>query len=148
MPVTLEETPVAGSKNRQLIPKLPPQQEACFEVYNDWIMDYCSVNPDRLVGIPCISLYDVNRGIKEMERCVKELKMPGLEIGSNIDGKNLSDESFERFQEELYAAGAGKDGLVIDVRENGGGSTADVPDQDRRVRPRRSISTRVARSRT
>ena len=37
----------------------------------------------------------------------------------------MSDESFERFQEELYAAGAGKDGLVIDVRENGGGSTTD-----------------------
>jgi tricorn protease len=37
----------------------------------------------------------------------------------------MSDESFDRFQEELYAAGAGKDGLVIDVRENGGGSTAD-----------------------
>jgi len=33
--------------------------------------------------------------------------------------------SFNRFQEELYAAGAGKTGLVIDVRENGGGSTAD-----------------------
>lgn len=37
----------------------------------------------------------------------------------------MDDASFERFQEELYAAGAGKDGLVIDVRENGGGSTAD-----------------------
>ncbi len=33
--------------------------------------------------------------------------------------------SFNEFQEELYNAGAGKDGLVIDVRENGGGSTAD-----------------------
>ena len=33
--------------------------------------------------------------------------------------------SFRKFEEELYAAGAGKDGLVIDVRENGGGSTAD-----------------------
>lgn len=37
----------------------------------------------------------------------------------------MDDASFERFQEELYAAGAGKDGLVIDVRENGGGSTTD-----------------------
>jgi tricorn protease len=37
----------------------------------------------------------------------------------------MNDESFERFEEELYAAGAGKDGLVIDVRENGGGSTTD-----------------------
>jgi tricorn protease len=37
----------------------------------------------------------------------------------------MNDESFERFEEELYAAGAGKEGLVIDVRENGGGSTTD-----------------------
>ena len=33
--------------------------------------------------------------------------------------------NFFKFEEQLYAAGAGKDGLVIDVRENGGGSTAD-----------------------
>src|SRR5262245_5843110 len=24
----------------------PPLQEACFKVYNDWILDYCSVAPD------------------------------------------------------------------------------------------------------
>lgn len=34
--------------------------------------------------------------------------------------------SFHKFEEELYNAGSGKDGLVIDVRENGGGSTADL----------------------
>jgi tricorn protease len=33
--------------------------------------------------------------------------------------------SFRKFEEELYDAGVGKEGLVIDVRENGGGSTAD-----------------------
>jgi len=33
--------------------------------------------------------------------------------------------SFYEFEEELYNAGAGKAGLVIDVRENGGGSTTD-----------------------
>jgi len=37
----------------------------------------------------------------------------------------MDEASFLRFEEELYAAGAGKDGLVIDVRENGGGSTTD-----------------------
>lgn len=37
----------------------------------------------------------------------------------------MDDASFQRFQEELYAAGAGRDGLIIDVRENGGGSTTD-----------------------
>ncbi len=37
----------------------------------------------------------------------------------------MSEENFHRFQEELFDAGDGKDGLVIDVRENGGGSIAD-----------------------
>ena len=33
--------------------------------------------------------------------------------------------SFYRFEHDLYDAAAGKEGLVIDVRENGGGSTTD-----------------------
>jgi tricorn protease len=37
----------------------------------------------------------------------------------------MNQPSFLKFEAELYAAGAGKDGLLIDVRENGGGSTAD-----------------------
>ena len=34
--------------------------------------------------------------------------------------------SFQKFEEELYNAGAGKNGLIIDVRENGGGFTTDL----------------------
>lgn len=41
----------------------------------------------------------------------------------HIRGMNWS--SFERFQRELMAAGYGKDGIVIDVRYNGGGWTTD-----------------------
>ncbi|HKB37232.1 MAG TPA: S41 family peptidase, partial [Gemmataceae bacterium] len=37
----------------------------------------------------------------------------------------MSMPSFHKFEEELYSEGSGKEGLVIDVRENGGGSTAD-----------------------
>jgi len=46
-------------------------QEACFRVYNDWLVEYCRVAPKRLVGIPTIPVYDVERGIKELERCLK-----------------------------------------------------------------------------
>ncbi|MEZ6094341.1 MAG: S41 family peptidase [Pirellulaceae bacterium] len=41
----------------------------------------------------------------------------------HIQGMNMP--SFYRFERELFAVGNGKDGIVIDVRENGGGSTAD-----------------------
>lgn len=37
----------------------------------------------------------------------------------------MNDASFVQFERDLYAAGSGKEGLIIDVRENGGGSTAD-----------------------
>ena len=33
--------------------------------------------------------------------------------------------SLDRFERDLYAAASGRDGLIVDVRNNGGGSTAD-----------------------
>src|SRR5439155_716612 len=51
-------------------------------------------------------------------------KLSGGKLGYiHIDAMSMP--SFYKFEKELYNAGAGKDGLVIDVRENGGGSTAD-----------------------
>lgn len=41
----------------------------------------------------------------------------------HIQGMNWT--SFLDFERELYDVGYGKDGLIIDVRDNGGGSTAD-----------------------
>ncbi len=37
-------------------------QEACFRAYNDWILEYCSVAPDRLYGVSCIPTYDIDHG--------------------------------------------------------------------------------------
>jgi tricorn protease len=39
--------------------------------------------------------------------------------------QGMSIPSFEEFERDLYAAGHGKDGLIIDVRSNGGGWTTD-----------------------
>jgi predicted TIM-barrel fold metal-dependent hydrolase len=47
----------------------PELQEACLKVYNDWIIEYCQIAGDRLVGIPCISVYNIPNAIKELERC-------------------------------------------------------------------------------
>ena len=44
-------------------------QEACFRVYNDWIIEYCSVAPDRLFGIAMISTYDADNAVAELQRC-------------------------------------------------------------------------------
>ena len=47
----------------------PELQEACFQVYNSWLIEYCSHAPDRLVGVPCISLYNVDSAVRELKRC-------------------------------------------------------------------------------
>jgi predicted TIM-barrel fold metal-dependent hydrolase len=44
-------------------------QEACFRVYNDWIMEYCAVAPERLYGVACIPTYDIDHGVAELQRC-------------------------------------------------------------------------------
>lgn len=44
-------------------------QEECFRVYNDWLMEYCRVAPARLLGIACLSAYDIEQAVRELERC-------------------------------------------------------------------------------
>jgi len=67
--------------------------------FNDHIAETVNKEPNRFIGIGTVPLQDADLAIKEMERCIKELKMPGLEIGSNINGKNLSEKEFFPFYE-------------------------------------------------
>jgi predicted TIM-barrel fold metal-dependent hydrolase len=46
-------------------------EEACVRVYNDFMIDFCSVSPERLWGLGLVSLYNVDHAIAEMDRCVK-----------------------------------------------------------------------------
>ena len=73
--------------------------------FNDHIAQSVALHPKRFVGIGTVPLQDIDLSIKEMERCVKELKMPGLEIGSNINGMNLSDPYFNPFWEAAEQLG-------------------------------------------
>lgn len=72
---------------------------------NDHIADTVAKNPKRFIGIGTVPMHDTALAIQEMERCVHELKMPGLEIGSNINGINLSDPQFFLFYEAAEKLG-------------------------------------------
>lgn len=67
--------------------------------FNDHLAETAAANPDRFIAIGTVPLQDTELAIREMERCVHELKMPGLEIGTNINGINLSDKKFFPFFE-------------------------------------------------
>jgi len=65
--------------------------------FNDHIAETASREPGRFIGLGTVPMQDVELAILEMERCVNELHLPGLEIGSNINSKNLGDPSFRPF---------------------------------------------------
>ncbi len=46
-------------------------QRCCFVAFNDWLVEYSSYAPKRLLGIAAIPLWDVAAGVAELERCAK-----------------------------------------------------------------------------
>lgn len=54
-------------------------QEACFRVYNDWLTEFCNYDQKRFAGLGLISLFDIEKGRKELERC-KKLGLKGAMI--------------------------------------------------------------------
>ena len=73
--------------------------------FNDHIADTVVKDPTRFIGIGTVPLQDSDMAIKEMERCVQELKMPGLEIGSNVNKKNLNEKEFFPFYKRAEELG-------------------------------------------
>lgn len=65
--------------------------------FNDHIAQCVDFYPERFIGLGTVPLQDIDLAIREMERCVRELKMPGIEIGSNVNQVNLSDARFDPF---------------------------------------------------
>ena len=66
---------------------------------NDHIAETCQKHPDRFIGLGTIPLQDTELAIGELHRCVEELGLAGVEIGTNINGLNLSDARFKGFFE-------------------------------------------------
>ncbi len=74
---------------------------------NDHIASVVDRYPDRFVGLGTIPMQAPDLAIKELTRCIKELKLAGVQIGSHINDWNLDSEHlFPIFQaaEELGAA--------------------------------------------
>jgi len=75
----------------------------CLEVsmfLNDHIADVVRKYPKRFVGIGTVPMQSPDLAVKELERCVKELGMAGVEIGSNVNQKNLNEPEFFDFFRE------------------------------------------------
>ena len=57
----------------------PELEAACVRIYNDWLIDFCQVAPERLIGLALLSSYDIDGAIAEMGRCV-DAGMRGISL--------------------------------------------------------------------
>jgi aminocarboxymuconate-semialdehyde decarboxylase len=99
----------------QLVAPPPPQ---CYytvpldiavkaaQIVNDGIAAFCARNADRLKGFGSVPMSDGHEAAKELERCVKQLGFSGVEILTNVAGKELSDAAFAPFWKKAEELGA------------------------------------------
>jgi aminocarboxymuconate-semialdehyde decarboxylase len=83
---------------------------------NDHIAEVVRQHPPRFAGLGTVPLQDVDLAVRELERCLRELGLRGIEIGTHIDPnehchhnecRNLDDRSLDplwKTAEQLNAA--------------------------------------------
>ncbi len=62
------------------------------KILNDHIADVVQEFPHRFIGLGTLPMQDTKLAIEELERCMKDLGLAGVQIGSHINDMNLDDE--------------------------------------------------------
>lgn len=78
-------------------------------IQNDGISRLVKLQPDRFTGIATLPMQAPEEAAAELRRAMRTLGLHGAMIGSNVDGKNLDDPSFE----PLWAAAAELDAFLM-----------------------------------
>lgn len=71
---------------------------------NDHIAQLCHDDPQHYLGLGTLPMQDADEAVKELQRC-REIGLLGVQIGSNINDKNLSEPEFFPIFEAAEALG-------------------------------------------
>jgi aminocarboxymuconate-semialdehyde decarboxylase len=76
------------------------------QLQNDEIANVTSVAPERFIGLGTVPLQAPELAAAEVRRAVTRLGLAGVEIGTQIEGKNLDDPALEPFWRSCVEVGA------------------------------------------
>jgi aminocarboxymuconate-semialdehyde decarboxylase len=79
---------------------------AAARMINDGIAEYVAGKPDRFIALGTVPMPDGAAAASELERCMTTLKFKGVQILTNVAGKELSDPAFAPFWAKAEALGA------------------------------------------
>jgi aminocarboxymuconate-semialdehyde decarboxylase len=83
-------------------------------IINDGVAAYVAARPDRFVALGTVPMPDGNEAARELERCMTSLRFRGVQILTNVAGKELSDPAFAPFWKKAEELGA-----VVLIHPNG-----------------------------
>jgi predicted TIM-barrel fold metal-dependent hydrolase len=78
---------------------------ALTRAYNDWLSEFCAVNPQRLKGVAMVPLQDVAAAIQEARRAVEELGHIAIFMPTNVRDQDIGNRQFWPFYEAVEALG-------------------------------------------
>jgi len=67
----------------------PADAHDLSQLLNDHLAEVVRAHPDRFTGLATLPMQDSALAIAELERCVRDLNLPGVQIGTNVNGRNL-----------------------------------------------------------
>ncbi|OFZ90207.1 MAG: aminocarboxymuconate-semialdehyde decarboxylase [Betaproteobacteria bacterium RBG_16_64_18] len=73
---------------------------------NDQIAEMVTRRPARFMGLGAVPLQDMDLALRELDYVVNELKFPGVEIASHVNGVSIGDARFEPFFAAVEKMGA------------------------------------------
>jgi aminocarboxymuconate-semialdehyde decarboxylase len=73
------------------------QGETWCRLYNEGIRDLIKKHPDRFVGLAAVPLQDPPRAANVLEHAVRDLKLSGAYMGSNVNGQYYDSSFFDPF---------------------------------------------------
>ena len=79
-------------------------KKACFDAYNQWIADYCSAHPDRLIGTGQTAMRSVEEGIADLQR-IKDLGLKGVMMPGNPQVEDYDSPIYDPFWEAAIDLG-------------------------------------------
>ena len=62
----------------------PEAANEMFQIYNDWLVDFCRHDPERYIGLACLPYGDIDAAVKEIYRVAK-LGLRGMELSCSWD---------------------------------------------------------------
>jgi aminocarboxymuconate-semialdehyde decarboxylase len=74
---------------------LAPDALDLARLLNDHIAEVCRAHPGRFIGLATLPMQDPALACRELERCVNQLGLAGIEIGTHVNGQNLDTPGIE-----------------------------------------------------